>query len=142
MTASSPIATALRVASPRPNILHRYGRLSVGCCFLLCSRSHRNHRPHRPLYFYFFRPSIRHQKRWANVLPHALRPFESPLQSPPPPPTPSFGWLSRFSFKWRPPKTGAPPITQFVDGRHFGAPNKGIERSAREPGRRAPLLGS
>ena len=39
-------------------------------------------------------------------------------------------------------KTGAPPITQFVDGHHFGAPNKGIERSAREPGRRAPLLGS
>jgi hypothetical protein len=50
--------------------------------------------------------------------------------------------LSRFIFKWRPPKTGAPPITQFINGRHFGAPNKGIERSAREPGRRAPLLGS
>ncbi len=60
----------------------------------------------------------------------------------PPPPTPSFGWLSRFPFEWRPPKTGAPPITQFVDGRHSGAPNKGIRGSAREPGRRAPLLGS
>jgi hypothetical protein len=64
------------------------------------------------------------------------------LSEAPPPPKPSFGWLSRLIFKWRPPKTGAPPITQFVDGRHFGAPNKGIERSAREPGRRAPLLGS
>ena len=28
------------------------------------------------------------------------------------------------------------------DGRHFGAPNKGTKRSAREPSRRAPLLGS
>jgi hypothetical protein len=34
------------------------------------------------------------------------------------------------------------PSLQFVDGRHFGAPNKGIKRSAREPGRRTPLLGS
>ena len=34
------------------------------------------------------------------------------------------------------------PSLQFVDGRHFGAPNKGIERSARDPGRRTPLLGS
>jgi hypothetical protein len=129
-------------APPLPYIPQRYGRFSVGCCVPQLNKSHRNQRPHRPLYFSFFRPSSRRLKRWTNVLPHAFRPFESPLQSPPPPPTPSFGWLSRLFFKWRPPKTGAPPITQFVDGRHFGAPNKGIERSAREPGRRAPLLGS
>jgi hypothetical protein len=108
----------------------------VGCCVIPCRRSHQNSRLH------FFRPSIRHPKRWANVLPHAFRPFASPLQSSPPPPTPSFSWLSRFPFEWRPPKTGAPPITQFVDGRHSGAPNKCIEGSAREPRRWAPLLGS
>jgi hypothetical protein len=129
-------------ALPLPNISQRYGRFSVGCCVPQLNRSHRNRRPHRPLFFNFFRRSIRHLIRWTNVLPHAFRPFESPLQSPPPPPTPSFGWLSRLFFKWRPPKTGAPPITQFVDGRHFGAPNKGTKRRAREPGRRAPLLGS
>jgi len=58
---------------------------------------------------------------------------------PPPPSNPSFGWLSRLIFKWRPPKTGAPPISQFVDGRHVGAPNK---RHQTQPGRWAPLLGS
>jgi hypothetical protein len=38
-----------------PYITQRYGRLSIGCCILSSSRSHRNLRPHRPLYFYFFR---------------------------------------------------------------------------------------
>ena len=74
--------------------------------------------------------------------PPRVPPVRIASPKPPPPPTPSFGWLSRLFFKWRPPKTGAPPITQFVDGRHFGAPNKGTKRRAREPGRRAPLLGS
>ncbi len=39
----------------------------------------------------------------------------------PPPPTLSFGWLLRFPVKWRPSKTGAPPISQFFYGCHFGA---------------------
>ncbi len=59
-------------------------------------------------------------------------------KAPPPPLNPLFVWLLRVPFKWQSPKTGAPPISQFVDGRHFGAPNKGIERSARESVRRAP----
>jgi hypothetical protein len=50
--------------------------------------------------------------------------------------------LLRLTFKWRPSKTGAPPIYQFFDGRNFGAPNKGIKRSAHEPSRRAPPLGA
>jgi hypothetical protein len=45
---------------------------------------------------------------------------------PPPPPTPSFGWLLCIIIEWRPPKPSAPPISQFFDGCHFGAPNKGI----------------
>ena len=113
----------------------------VGCCVIPCRRSHRNSRPNRPLYFLFFRPSIRHPNDGQTSSP--MRSARSNrLSKAPPPPTPSFGWLSRFIFKWRPPKTGAPPISQFVDGRHFGAPNKGTKRRAREPGRRAPLLGS
>jgi hypothetical protein len=65
------------------NKSHRYGRLSVGCCVLQSSRSHRNPRPHRPLYFYFCRRSIRRLKGRLNVLAHAFRPFASPLQRPP-----------------------------------------------------------
>jgi hypothetical protein len=37
-----------------------------------------------PSLFSFFRRSIRHPKRWANVLPHAFHPCASPLQCPPP----------------------------------------------------------
>ena len=37
-----------------------------------------------PSQFYFFLRSIRHPKRWTNVLPPAFRPFESPLQRLPP----------------------------------------------------------
>jgi hypothetical protein len=64
------------------NKSHRYSRLSVGCCILQSSRSHRNPRPHRPLYFYFFRRSIHCLKGRLNVLTHAFRPFASPLQRP------------------------------------------------------------
>jgi hypothetical protein len=73
-----------------------------------------------------------------------------PLRVPPviiasttsiPPPTSSFGWLLCRTIEQRPSKTGAPPVSQIFDGRHFDAPNKGKTRSAREPGRPAPLLG-
>ncbi len=40
-------------------------------------------------------------------------------------------WLLCISIERQlPPKTGAPPISQFFDGRHFGTPNKGIEWGA------------
>ena len=64
----------------------------------------------------------------------------SPKSIPPPPP--SFGWLLRRPNEQRPSKTGAPPVSQFFDGPHFGTPNMGTECSTRKPGRRAPLLGS
>jgi hypothetical protein len=64
------------------------------------------------------------------------------LSNDPPPPTPSFGWLLRLDAKWRPSKSGAPPISQYSDEHHFGAPNKGTRSSARKLRRRAPLLGS
>jgi hypothetical protein len=73
--------------------------------------------------------------------PHVL-PIRIASPMPPLPTNPSFGCLLRVPSKWRPPKTGAPPISQFVDGHHFGAPNKGTKLCAREPGRWAPLLGS
>ena len=64
------------------------------------------------------------------------------LSNAPPPPTLSFGWLLHRPTEQQPSKTDAPPISQFFDGRHFGAPNKGTKRSARQPGRWASPLGS
>ncbi len=129
-------------APPRPNISQRYGRFSVGCCVPQLNRSHRNRRPHRPLYFLFFSSLHLPPDSMGKRPPPRVSPIRIASPTPHPPSNPSFGWLSRLIFKWRPPKTGAPPISQFVDGRHFGAPNKGTKRRAREPGRRAPLIGS
>ena len=79
MTASSQIIFALRAASPKytPMIQPTFGWLLR----LAIQQSHQNPRPHRPLNFFFCR-SIRHPKRWANVLPHAFRPCSLPLQCP------------------------------------------------------------
>jgi hypothetical protein len=74
--------------------------------------------------------------------PPRVPPIRIASPTPIPPPIPSFGWLLHISIKRQPPKTGAPPISQFFHGGHFGAQNKGTKRSARKPGRRAPLLGS
>ena len=74
--------------------------------------------------------------------PSRVPPVRIASPTPPPPPTLSFGWLLHRPTEQRPSKSGAPPLSQFVDGRHSGAPNKGTKRSARKPGRRAPLLGS
>ena len=130
--ASSPIVIALRAASPI------YTLLPMRPVFGWLLRHPKQQEPSKsmsppPSLFFLFLRSICHPKRWANVLPHAFRPFESPLQSPPPP-TPSFRWLSRFIFNWRPPKTGAPPITQFVDGRHFGALTRVPNAARASPG--------
>ena len=95
-----------------------------------------------PSQFYFFLRSIRHPKRWTNVLPPCVPPVRITSPTPPPPPTPSFGWLLRRTIEQRPSKTDAPPVLQFFDGRHFGAPNKGTKRSTRAPGRRPPPSGS
>ena len=50
--------------------------------------------------------------------------------------------LLRRPIEQRPSKTGAPPVSQTFDGRHFNAPNKGKTRSKCKPGHLAPLLGS
>ncbi len=137
MTASSQIVLALLAASTKytPMIRPTFGwllRLDI-------QQSHRNPRPHCPLYFLFFCRSIRHPKRWANVLPHAFRPCASSLQCPPYRRHHRSVGCHVFLFKWRPPKTGAPPVSQLFHGRHFSAHNKGTKRSARKPERRAPL---
>ena len=48
----------------------------------------------------------------------------------PPPPTPSFGWLSRFPLEWRPPKTGAPPTLNSSMGAIL-APQTNASKAAR-----------
>ena len=140
MTASSPIATALRVASPKytPSIRPTFGWLL---------RSPMQQEPSKleapsPSLFLFFSSLNSPPETMGKHPPPRAPPVRITSPKPPPLPTPSFGWLSSFFFKWRPPRLVRRPSLQFVDGRHFGAPNKGIERSARDPGRRTPLLGS
>ena len=138
--ASSPIAIALRAVSPKYI-------LTIGPLFGWLLRPPIQQEPSKfeapsPSLFLFFFRSIRRPKRRVDGLPYAFHPIESFLQRPPPSPTLLFGWLLRLPVKWRPSKAGAPPVSQFFDGRHFDAPNKGKTRSARDPGCLAPLLGS
>ena len=95
-----------------------------------------------PSLFSFFSSLHLPPKTMGKRPPPRVPPVRIASLVPPTPPTPSIGWLSRLLSKWRPPKTGAPPISHFFDGRHFGAPNKGIEGSSSEPSRRAPQLGA
>jgi hypothetical protein len=74
--------------------------------------------------------------------PPCVPPLRIASSMPPPPTTPSFGWVLRRTIAQRPFKAGAPPVSQYSDGRHFGAPKKGTKRSAHEPGRRTPPSGS
>jgi hypothetical protein len=138
--ASSPIAIALRAVSPKYI-------LTIGPLFGWLLRHPIQQEPSKfeapsPSLFLFLFRSFRRPKRRVDGLPYAFHPFKSSLQCPPPSPTLLFGWLLRLPVKWRPSKAGAPPVSHFFEGRHFGATNKGTKRSAREPGRREPLLGS
>jgi len=74
--------------------------------------------------------------------PSHVLPIRIYSPKPPTPPKPLFGWLLRRSIEQRPSKTGAPPISQYFDGRHFGAPNKGTSCSGRELGHSVPAVGS
>ncbi len=51
----------------------------------------------------------------------------------PSPLTPTFGWLSRLTSKWWPPKAKTPSLSLFFDELLFGAPSKGTSRGDREP---------
>jgi hypothetical protein len=140
LTAFSPIVIALRAASLKhiPTIRPLSGWL---LCPTIKQKPSKSDAPPPSLFYFFsslhFPPDLMGKRSPPRVPPIRIA---SPLS--PPPPNPSFGWLLHVRSKWRPPKTGALPISQFVDGRHFGAPNKGTKRCAHEPGRRAPLLGS
>jgi len=138
--ASSPIAIALRAVSPYYNPTLR---LLLG--WLLCppiqKKPSKSEAPSPSLFLFFsslHSPPKAMSKRPPPRVPPVL--IASPTSIPPP--STSFGWLLHRSNEQRPSKTGAPPVSQFFDGRHFDAPNKGKTRSAREPGRLAPLLGS
>ena len=95
-----------------------------------------------PSLFSFFSSLYLLPKTMSKRPPPRVPPVRIASPTPPLPPTPSFGWLLRRSIEQRPSKTGAPPISQFFHGRHYGAPNKRTKRSARRPGRRAPPSGS
>ena len=81
--AFSPIVFALRAASPE------YYTPTIRPAFSWLLRLSMQQEPSQseapsPSLFSFFRRSVRHTKRWANVLPHAFRPCASPLQCPTP----------------------------------------------------------
>ena len=81
-TASSPIVSALRAASP----IYTLTMVSLFGWLLrhLMPQEPSKFEAPSPSLFSFFCVSIRHPKQWANILPHAFRPFASPLQSSPP----------------------------------------------------------
>ena len=88
--------------------------------------------------FLFFRRSIRPPQMTGKRPPPHVPPSRVASPTSHPPPTSLFGWLLRSFIEWQPPKTDAPPISQFFDGCHWGAPIKGSRRSKPEPGRLAP----
>jgi hypothetical protein len=128
-------------ASSHLTISHRGGQILVGCCISPSTGSHQNSWPQRFLYFIFLLLNSSPKTTSKHPPPH-VPPGRISSQMPTPPPTPSFGWLLHQPTKQQPPKTRAPPISQFFDRFHLGAPNKGIRRSAQEPGRRAPEVDS
>ncbi len=91
------------------------------------------------LSIFIFLPLYLRPKTMGTHPPPRVPPVRIASPTPPPPSAPSFGWLLHISIENQPPKTSAPPVSQFFHGCHFGAHNKGTKRSARKPGRRAPL---
>jgi hypothetical protein len=81
------------------------------------------------------------KKAISNHLPPRVLPIINASPKSIPPPTLLFGWLLHRLIEQQPSKTGALPVFQIFDGRHFDAPNKGKTRSACKPGHLAPLLG-
>ena len=112
---------------------------SVGCCVVLTNGGRLKLRLGPSLYFFvapFATPNDR--KKSSPRVPRRSRLITNAL----PPPQPTFGWLLCLFTKWRPPKTDAPPISQFFDGCHWGSPIKGSCHSKPEPGQRLPAVGS
>ena len=93
-----------------------------------------------PLSLFFVAPFAAQddRKRFSQRVP----PRSRLMKLPPPPPQPTFGWLLCLLTKRRPPKVEAPPISQFFDGCHFGAQNKGKESGENEPRPLAPAQDS
>jgi hypothetical protein len=87
--------------------------------------------PHATTYLIFllFCRLICHPQTMIWRPPHTFRcNCASPIMIPPLL-TPTFGWLSCFTSKRRPPKAETPSLSLFFDGSHFGAPSsKGTSR--------------
>ena len=124
-----------RIASqiPTPSLV----LFLVCCCVVSANDGHLKLRLGPSLYFFvapFAAPNDR-KKSSPRVPPRSRL-----ITNLPPPPQPNFGWLLCLLKKRRPPKTDAPPISQFFDGCHWGAPIKGSCHSEPKPGRRAPAV--
>ncbi len=136
--ASSPIAIALRAVSPKYI-------LTIRPLFGWLLRPPIQQEPSKseapsPSQFLFFSRSIRCPKQWVDGLPYAFRPFESSRQRPPHR-LRYVGCYVSLSNGGHP-RTVFRPSLNFLMGAISAPKNKGTKRSAREPSRRAPLLGS
>ena len=88
--------------------------------------------------YLFFCHSTRRLKQRVNILPHTFHLVASHLKLPPY----CMRHRSVGCCTKQPPKTRAPPLSQFFDRFHLGAPNKGIRRSVQEPGCQGPDVDS
>ena len=110
----------------------------VGCCVLSHPAEAIKIRGPIALSILIFSSHISSPKRTSKRPLPSVPPGRVSSQTLPQPPTPSSVWLLRRAIEQRPFKAGAPPISYFFDGRHFGAPNKRTKCSARKPGSRMP----
>ncbi len=135
-TASSPIVNVLHSLSP--DYIPLIGpTLDWLLCLPIYSKQSKVKAPTLSL-FLFFRRSIRPPQMAGKRPPPHVPPgcIASPTSHPPP--TSSFGWLLHSFIKWQPPKTVAPPISQFFYGCHWGAPIKLLHSSEPKPGHSVP----
>ena len=127
-----------RIASqiPAPSLV----LFLVGCCVVSANNGRLKLRLSPSLYFFVAPFAVPNDRKKSS--PHIPPRSRLITNAPPLPPQPNFGWLLCLLKKRRPPKTDAPPISQFFDGCHWGAPIKGSCHSEPKPGRRAPAVGS
>jgi hypothetical protein len=112
--ASSPIVIVLRTIPPNyiPSLRPTFE-------WLLCPPI--QWKPTKPKalllsLFLFFVRSICRPKQWVNILTTRIALALSPLQCPPPPLPPTYGWLLYSPIEWQPPKAGTLPIAHFLMG--------------------------
>jgi hypothetical protein len=103
----------------------------VGCCVSVVDW--RPSKGNVVFHFFIFCRSICHPQTIIRRPPHTFRCNRVSSMMIPSSLTPTFGWLSRLMFKWRPPKAKTPSLSLIFDGSRFGAPSKRTSHGDCEP---------